>query len=152
MLYVIIFSVWVELSEGFRLPSTSYLFINLTLQVIKPNLSEIGNSFCAKAQQYFWTKSGRVDFCLAKSIGGRGSVMWFSLCIEIVLYGLVVKFWKKTWDNWQSNGISPPLCRHGSFVNSRISSRQNVNQTHPNSHKAPLEGLCKQRGFKRLSK
>ena len=104
---------------GFRLPSTSYLFINLTLQVIKPNLSEIGNSFCAKAQQYFWTKSGRVDFCLAKSIGGRGSVMWFSLCIEIVLYGLVVKFWKKTWDNWQSNGISPPLCRHGSYVHSR---------------------------------
>ena len=143
--------MWVKSFEGFRLSSTSYLFINLTIQVIIPNLSEFGNLLVLIALRFLNKKWG-VNFCLAKPIGGRGSVMWFSTCLEIVLYGLVIKFGKKTWDNWRSNGISPPLCRHGSFVNSRISSRQNVNQTHPNSHKAPLEGLCKQGGFKRLSK
>ena len=119
--------MWVESFEGFRLSSTSYLFFNRTIQVIRPNLSEIGNSFSANALRFLNKKWASKFLPCETHRGARIRHVGFDSYRNYSLW-VSIKFGKKTWDNWQSNGISPPLCRHGSYVNSRISSRQNVNQ------------------------
>ena len=51
----------------------------------KPNLSVNLEIHLVLKHDIIFEKRGRGDFCLTKAVGGRGSVIQFSYCIEIIL-------------------------------------------------------------------
>ena len=51
----------------------------------KPNLSVNLEIHLVLKHDNIFEKRGRGDFCLTKAVGGRGSVIRFSYCIEIIL-------------------------------------------------------------------